>query len=290
MPSEYTIPQILQIAKISQYLAANDRQAGLLLNSGSLVQQLPEILYTERTPFEYVYNLNPSDPNIRNVAEYILSLCGKYAQKALAIINGLTVGLPVLTGPVNQSVLVGQTATFSVSAAGIGPFSYAWFLNGIIIPGATASSYLVANAQLIQSGGLYSVAVTNAAGAVFSNTATLTVTAAITGYFAYMDTDPGPALVANNDPFTYPVSFNIVHDSSFVITMPSASTPNKFLVVKAPIGETVKDVWSNTPLNNGTIPDSVWESPLQFGGWTYYYTREAVSMDTTQTLIIFLSA
>jgi len=286
MASEYTIPQILQIAKISQYLASNDRQAGLLLNSGSLVQQLPEILYTERVPFEYIYNLNPDDPNIRNVAEYILSLCGKYAQKALAIINGLTVGLPVLTGPVNQSVLVGQTATFSVSAVGVGPFVYQWFLGGIPILGATGPSYSKINSQLTDSGTLYSVSVTNAAGIVFSNTATLTVTNSILLYAYYSDIDPTADVQAQIDNFAYQFTVIVSHNQPINIPIPQSASNNKWWVWRVVNTEQINNTWFNSTLNSGQIPDSVFYAPAQFGSNIYYYLRNASSFDFTLPLIL----
>src|ERR1700730_17656314 len=48
---------------------------------------------------------------------------------------------PTVTQPANQTVMVGQTATFSVTASGTGPLSYQWFKNGVAISGATSSTY-----------------------------------------------------------------------------------------------------------------------------------------------------
>ena len=46
----------------------------------------------------------------------------------------------IVTQPVNQSIIAGQTATFSVVAAG-GPLNYQWQKNGTAINGATSASY-----------------------------------------------------------------------------------------------------------------------------------------------------
>jgi sugar lactone lactonase YvrE len=80
----------------------------------------------------------------------------------------------VQTQPINQYVSAGGSATFSVTAAGATALSYQWNFNGSPISGATGSSYTVANAQAANSG-TYTVTVTDAAGSVTSNGATLTI-------------------------------------------------------------------------------------------------------------------
>ncbi len=47
----------------------------------------------------------------------------------------------ITTPPANQTVIAGQTASFSVVAAGTAPLSYQWQKNGANIAGATSSSY-----------------------------------------------------------------------------------------------------------------------------------------------------
>ena len=82
---------------------------------------------------------------------------------------------PVIsTHPQSQTVAAGSTVTFSVSAAGTQPLAYQWRRNGTNIAGATSSSLTLSNVQLAQEGG-YSVIVSNSAGAITSNTASLTV-------------------------------------------------------------------------------------------------------------------
>lgn len=81
------------------------------------------------------------------------------------------------TEPADQSVNVGASATFSVNPGGTGPFAYQWQRGGSNITGETASSYTLTNAQLSDSGAVFSVVVTNTAGSVPSRNATLTVTA-----------------------------------------------------------------------------------------------------------------
>ena len=77
--------------------------------------------------------------------------------------------------PQSQALVVGQTATFFVSASGTPDPLYQWQFNGTNIVGATNSSYSLTNIQLIDAGS-YSVGLTNMLGGVVSSNAILTVT------------------------------------------------------------------------------------------------------------------
>ena len=82
----------------------------------------------------------------------------------------------IVTQPANQTVAVGQTATFSVAASGGSPLSYQWRKNGANISGATSSSYTTPATVSSDNGSLFSVVVSNPYGSVTSANATLTVT------------------------------------------------------------------------------------------------------------------
>src|SRR5207249_5905092 len=82
------------------------------------------------------------------------------------------------TAPVNQTVTAGQTASFTVVAAGTAPLSYQWQKNGANIAGATAASYTTPVTTTADSGSTFRAVVTNTAGTVTSAAATLTVNAA----------------------------------------------------------------------------------------------------------------
>jgi len=84
----------------------------------------------------------------------------------------------ITTQPAAQSVSVGKTATFSVTATGTAPLAYQWQRSGTAITGATASSYTTPAAATADNGASFEVTVTNSAGSVTSNAATLTVSAA----------------------------------------------------------------------------------------------------------------
>ena len=84
-----------------------------------------------------------------------------------------------ITGqPLSQTVPLGTTATFQVTASGSGTLSYQWSENGVPISGATASSYTTPDVALGPDGstqiGTFQVAVSNGASSVTSKSATLT--------------------------------------------------------------------------------------------------------------------
>jgi hypothetical protein len=92
------------------------------------------------------------------------------------------VGSSITTNPVSLSILAGQTATFSVAAAGEAPFTYQWYViaagasTGNAISGATSSTYTTPAETTNSSGAQYFATVTNACSVLTSATATLTVT------------------------------------------------------------------------------------------------------------------
>src|SRR6266852_2985980 len=92
--------------------------------------------------------------------------------------NAAAVAPTITTQPANQAVTSGQTATFTVVAAGTAPLGYQWQKNGVNIAGATATSYTTPATTTADSGASFAVVVSNTAGTVTSAAATLTVNAA----------------------------------------------------------------------------------------------------------------
>lgn len=80
----------------------------------------------------------------------------------------------ILAHPESQSVTVGDTVTFSVTASSSTPLSYQWRLEATALDGATSSSLVLTNVQMADAGS-YSVAVSNSNGGLISSNAVLTV-------------------------------------------------------------------------------------------------------------------
>lgn len=88
----------------------------------------------------------------------------------------LTVNTPVTitSQPADMTVVVGSSASFSVTATGTPKLSYQWKKNGANISTGTSATFSISSA-LSTSAGSYSVVVTNPAGSVTSGVANLTV-------------------------------------------------------------------------------------------------------------------
>lgn len=82
----------------------------------------------------------------------------------------------IVAQPSNQSVPMGLTATYSISASGKS-LQYQWLRDGADIPGATSSSFTTAPTMFTDTGATFSVVVRNAGGSIESSDASLTVTA-----------------------------------------------------------------------------------------------------------------
>jgi sugar lactone lactonase YvrE len=83
-------------------------------------------------------------------------------------------GAAIVADPASQTVTAGQTVTFTVSATGSG-LSYQWQRDGKDLPGATASSYVLAGVQMTDDGASFTVIVKDPRGSVSSKPAILGV-------------------------------------------------------------------------------------------------------------------
>src|SRR6266404_3766200 len=84
----------------------------------------------------------------------------------------------IATQPISQTVAVGQSATFTVTAIGHSPLTYQWQKNGVAMSGAIASTYSTPGTSSSDNGAQFTVVVRNTIGSVTSSAATLTVVAA----------------------------------------------------------------------------------------------------------------
>jgi len=98
------------------------------------------------------------------------------AGAATSIVAQLTILVPpsITSQPSNQTVVVGGSVNFQVSATGTAPLSYQWLFNSTNSLGGNTNTLSLTNAQTSQAGG-YAVVITNNAGSVTSTVAMLTV-------------------------------------------------------------------------------------------------------------------
>ena len=98
------------------------------------------------------------------------------SNSAALTVNAATPAAPqITTQPANQTVTVGQAATFTVVASGTPTLTYQWQKNSVNISGAIAASYVTPATVATDSGTKFDVVVTNSSGSTTSNSATLTV-------------------------------------------------------------------------------------------------------------------
>ena len=81
----------------------------------------------------------------------------------------------ILTQPASQTVIVGQTATFSVKANTPSVLSYQWQKGSAPIAGATSASYTTPPTTASDNGSQFSVVVSDSGGKTTSDAALLTV-------------------------------------------------------------------------------------------------------------------
>ena len=141
---------------------------GTLTSPGTLNTSTPILSGTPTTPGTYTMTLaavyTATNTNSGNIPYTVV------------VINSGQSAPEIATQPSSQSILAGQSATFTVAAAGTAPFTYQWTFNGSAISGANSASYSIASAATSNAGS-YAVIVTNVSGSITSSSATLTVTA-----------------------------------------------------------------------------------------------------------------
>ena len=115
-----------------------------------------------------------------DAAAYTVTVTGTYNLPVTSAAATLSVGnaipsTPAITSqPVDQIAAAGGTATFTVTASGLAPFSYQWSHNSSPISGATSASLVLTNVQA-SDGGNYSVVVSNGHGSAQSNVVSLSI-------------------------------------------------------------------------------------------------------------------
>jgi len=139
-----------------------------VLNSTEILRPLNSWSSIATNQFDGVGNFNCTNPVLSSTAEsyYRLLVGGN--------VPPVSTAPSITTQPADQTVLIGQNATFNVVASGTAPLAYQWFFNSTPINNAIAASHAVTNAQLTNAGG-YFVVITNSVGSVTSAVANLSV-------------------------------------------------------------------------------------------------------------------
>jgi hypothetical protein len=171
----------------TQPVAQHDCNGGALTLSvaanyaASYQWNLNSALISGATSATYVV-ANATSANAGNYTVTVTNAVGSVTSSIAAV----EVGSTIMGNPASLALHPTQTATFSVVAQGLGPFTYQWYQipsggsTGTLIPGATAAIYTTPSVDLSYDGGKYYAAVTDSCAGtpLVSANATMTVTAA----------------------------------------------------------------------------------------------------------------
>ncbi len=165
----------------------------------------------------------------------------------------------ITTQPASETVTAGQSAAFTVTASGTAPLSYRWQKNKTNITGATSSSYTTPATTTADNNSTFDVVVSNSAGSVTSNTATLTVNPAALP--PSITTQPASETVTAGQSATFtvtasgtaPLSYqwqknktNITGATSSSYTTPATTTADNNSTFDVVVSNSAGSVTSNT--------------------------------------------
>jgi len=184
----------------------------------------------------------------------------------------ITISAPVIqTQPVSQSICGSGAISLSVTAEYAS--SYLWYLNNSAISGATSATYVVAGSS--STAGSYTVAVTNGAGTVTSQPATVQVGSSITSQPASLTISEGQTAAfsvaaSGKGPFTYQwysaaTSTAITGATSSTYITPvqmSLGSSSFYVTVTDSCGTAVQSSTANLTVNTGNAPPTITVQPL----------------------------
>ena len=113
---------------------------------------------------------------LQHETAFVLAVTNEFggATSAVALVTVLPRAPVILVEPPSVTVHDGELVTLAVSVAGTAPLACQWYAEGIPIPGATGTNFMLSPASVWDSGG-YWVVVTNPAGSVTSRVAVVAV-------------------------------------------------------------------------------------------------------------------
>ena len=223
------------------------------------------------------------------------------ATSAVAILT-ITLAPPSITSqPQDVTVIPGQSAMFSVLAAGSEPLTYQWYYNtNSLLTNATSSTLILTNVQLSNAGS-YSVLVSNPVSTVISSNAVLTVnTNPVAPVFITQPVSqsvlPGDEVIfsaaaVGTQPISYQWQTNgfpITGATSSIldlVNVQAANTGNYTVVAANNIGSTTSDVAVLTVFVQGPPPLPVIPTNqfniLNFGGYGNGISNNAAAIQST---------
>jgi hypothetical protein len=171
----YTIPQPIILVQPTPLVANYNGPAAFNVSAGgaNLSFQWSVNGTNIATATNSTYTISNALTN--NLGNYLVVVSNVFGAVTSQPIPLSLVYTPVITSsPQEQTIAVGEGANFAVTAIGGQPLSYQWLLNSNAIPGATNTTFAVANATT-NNAGYYQVAVSNNFSTVVSAPANLTV-------------------------------------------------------------------------------------------------------------------
>jgi uncharacterized repeat protein (TIGR01451 family) len=203
--------------------------------------------------------LNPA--TINDAGNYAVIVTNTSGSVTSSVVMLTVVSPPIITQqPTNEIVVVGSSASFSVTANGAPSVSYQWIFNGTNISGATNTSLVLSNVQAIRAG-TYAVLVTNLLGSLLSSNAVLTV---VPDHFSWAQI-PTPQLV--NTPFSVTIQARDMTNGVFTNFTGAAflDSTNGVAVSPALTGNFVQGTWAGTVLVSQMATNLVLRASDGFG-------------------------
>lgn len=148
-------------------MSATTSVTGQFLASSGCGSVAPNTFCTISTTFA------PTSPNLQSGNVTIQFASPNHTDMHIALNGTGTIGPSITTQPTDQTVILGNTATFTVATTGTAPLTYAWMKGGVAI--GTNSSTLTFTPLVADNGASITVKITNAFGNVTSQSAILHV-------------------------------------------------------------------------------------------------------------------
>ncbi len=134
-----TIPQIINIAKISQYLCVADIEKSY--QYGGIDLNLPNKLYNVRKSIEYWYAIDPTDTTLVTTRNYLLALCAPYSLTAENITSSGGSVSPILPSSGYEYYEITDTISADSST----------YTNQLLV-GGLSLSFVILNNQILSYG------------------------------------------------------------------------------------------------------------------------------------------